>query len=131
MFVWGVLGEVFEPAGGAVCKICVCSSTTASLFSSDAPLTPNTSIFVPLTTAVCTSSTGLYPINCLPGCRAVTPDFGGLLKRELFLEGAFRNAHARLRTHAESGECCDRGICCVLAGTVHCGVVSRANHSRI
>lgn len=33
----------------------------------------------------------------------MTPDFGGLLKRELFLEGAFRNAHARLRTHAESG----------------------------
>lgn len=37
------------------------------------------------------------------GClRAVTPDFGGLLKRQYFLEGAFRNAHSRLRTHAES-----------------------------
>ena len=33
----------------------------------------------------------------------MTPDFGGLLKRELYLEGAFRNAHSRLRTHAESG----------------------------
>jgi ABC-type uncharacterized transport system fused permease/ATPase subunit len=37
------------------------------------------------------------------GClRAVTPDFGGLLKHEMALEGAFRNAHTRLRTHAES-----------------------------
>ncbi|KAL4445411.1 hypothetical protein ABPG77_011236 [Micractinium sp. CCAP 211/92] len=34
--------------------------------------------------------------------RAVTPDFGGLLKKELALEGNFRNAHGRLRTHAES-----------------------------
>eukprot|EP00887_Chlorella_sp_A99_P003200 scaffold9.g3200.t1 len=37
------------------------------------------------------------------GClRAVTPDFGGMRRREYALEGAFRNAHARLRAHAES-----------------------------
>lgn len=37
------------------------------------------------------------------GClRAVTPDFAGLLKKEYQLEGAFRNAHTRLRTFAES-----------------------------
>ena len=40
---------------------------------------------------------------CPPSPRAVTPDFGGLLKREMALEGQFRNAHVRLRTHAESG----------------------------
>jgi ABC-type uncharacterized transport system fused permease/ATPase subunit len=34
--------------------------------------------------------------------RCVTPDFGGLLKREYGLEGAFRAAHSRLRAHAES-----------------------------
>jgi hypothetical protein len=76
----------------------LCSLQQMCFCTPDAPYPPPTSIFVPLNT---------YPTNCLPaclpGCRAVTPDFGGLLKRELFLEGAFRNAHARLRTHAESG----------------------------
>lgn len=41
------------------------------------------------------------PLSC-PCPRAVTPDFGGLLKREYHLEGRFRNAHSRLRAHAES-----------------------------
>lgn len=37
------------------------------------------------------------------GClRAVTPDFGRLAAEELRLEGTFRNAHTRLRAHAES-----------------------------
>ena len=35
-------------------------------------------------------------------CSAVTPDFGALLKRQYALEGSFRAAHSRLRTHAES-----------------------------
>jgi ABC-type uncharacterized transport system fused permease/ATPase subunit len=47
----------------------------------------------------------LYTLFGWGSLRLVTPDFGGLLKQEMFLEGAFRNAHARLRTHAESGEC--------------------------
>ena len=34
--------------------------------------------------------------------RALTPDFGALLKRGHALEGDFRGAHSRLRTHAES-----------------------------
>ena len=34
--------------------------------------------------------------------RVVTPDFAGLLKKEYYLEGSFRNAHSRLRAHAES-----------------------------
>ena len=59
----------------------------------------------------------------------MTPDFGGLLKRELFLEGAFRNAHARLRTHAESGGCEERGFC-LLAGNLAMICVGRANHTR-
>ena len=35
-------------------------------------------------------------------CRAVTPDFGVLANAQYGLEGAFRNVHTRLRTHAES-----------------------------
>ncbi|RMZ56621.1 hypothetical protein APUTEX25_002710 [Auxenochlorella protothecoides] len=34
--------------------------------------------------------------------RLLTPDFGALLRREYELEGGFRGAHSRLRTHAES-----------------------------
>lgn len=34
--------------------------------------------------------------------RSVTPDFASLLKKEYALEGSFRNAHSRLRAHAES-----------------------------
>lgn len=45
------------------------------------------------------------------GClRAVTPDFAKLLKREYYLEGAFRNAHTRLKTHAESIAFFDGGV---------------------
>ncbi|PSC69745.1 ABC transporter D family member 1 [Micractinium conductrix] len=44
----------------------------------------------------------LYTVLGWGSLRAVTPDFGGLLKREMALEGQFRNAHVRLRTHAES-----------------------------
>lgn len=37
------------------------------------------------------------------GClRIVTPDFAGLLTNQYRLEGSFRGAHERLRTHAES-----------------------------
>lgn len=37
-----------------------------------------------------------------PVCSAVTPDFGLLAGVQYRLEGAFRNVHSRLRTHAES-----------------------------
>lgn len=43
-----------------------------------------------------------YTIIGYGALRAVTPDFAGLMKREYFLEGAFRTAHSRLRAHAES-----------------------------
>ncbi|GAB4822712.1 hypothetical protein N2152v2_009758 [Parachlorella kessleri] len=43
-----------------------------------------------------------YVVLGYTSLRAVTPDFSGLLKREYALEGRFRNAHSRLRTHAES-----------------------------
>lgn len=43
-----------------------------------------------------------YTIVGYGALHAVTPDFAGLLKKEYQLEGDFRNAHSRLRTHAES-----------------------------
>ena len=43
-----------------------------------------------------------YTIVGYGALHAVTPDFAGLLKKEYQLEGNFRNAHSRLRTHAES-----------------------------
>lgn len=44
----------------------------------------------------------LYAALGYGALQAATPDFAQLLKREYYLEGAFRNAHTRLRTHAES-----------------------------
>ncbi|EIE25187.1 hypothetical protein COCSUDRAFT_65142 [Coccomyxa subellipsoidea C-169] len=44
----------------------------------------------------------LYAFLGFGALSAVTPDFGGLARKEYFLEGAFRNIHTRLRTHAES-----------------------------
>ncbi|CAL5222677.1 g5077 [Coccomyxa viridis] len=44
----------------------------------------------------------LYAFLGFGALSAVTPDFGALAKNEYFLEGAFRNVHTRLRTHAES-----------------------------
>lgn len=44
----------------------------------------------------------LYTAVGYGALRAVTPDFAGLLKKEYQLEGNFRNAHSRLRAHAES-----------------------------
>lgn len=44
----------------------------------------------------------LYTIVGYGALKCVTPDFAGLLRHEYGLEGAFRNAHSRLRAHAES-----------------------------
>ncbi|KAK9820297.1 hypothetical protein WJX72_008694 [[Myrmecia] bisecta] len=44
----------------------------------------------------------LYSFLGFACLKLVTPDFGALAKKEYFLEGAFRNIHTRLRTHAES-----------------------------
>lgn len=44
----------------------------------------------------------LYAALGYGALQAATPDFAQLLKREYYLEGDFRNAHTRLRTHAES-----------------------------
>ena len=44
----------------------------------------------------------IYMLLGFGALRAVTPDFGKLAAEEQLREGAFRNVHARLRTHAES-----------------------------
>jgi ABC-type uncharacterized transport system fused permease/ATPase subunit len=44
----------------------------------------------------------LYMVTGFTCLRSVTPDFGRLAKEEYRLEGSFRNAHHRLRSHAES-----------------------------
>lgn len=44
----------------------------------------------------------IYMLIGYGSLRAVTPDFSTMLKQEYFLEGAFRSAHSRLRSHAES-----------------------------